>query len=140
MLSGAVALVIALLSSREISGPILRLTRAAERVGRGHYDDPVRLIGDDEFADLGMAVNHMMKTLSAHVLRMEEINRQLSDGIGSIDDTTNALASVSMEQAGGASQQASAVQEAASRFAREVREGSFPGPEHTYTGAEEPKA
>ncbi|HUT54920.1 MAG TPA: methyl-accepting chemotaxis protein [bacterium] len=109
LVASAVSLLVALLSSREISEPIAVLDRAAQRIRQGGYGEPVRLIKNDELADLGAAFNRMMDTIVAHVGVMEGIVGKLERGIRSMDDSIRVVLGVCTAQALGSARQASAV-------------------------------
>ncbi len=113
------ALIVGLLASREISGPIAVLQNTAKKITGGDYEKPVQLIGDDELAVLAIAINNMMNTVLTHMHSMEALVQKLKVGIQKIDETANILAKVTAEQASGSTEQASAVQEA-SAIAEEI--------------------
>ncbi len=108
------ALIVAALASREVVGPIKLLAGAADKIRKGGYDDPVRLVNDDESTILAAAVNRMMATILGHVRDMEAVIEELRHGIARMDETAGELKEVSLEQSSGATQQAGAIQEASS--------------------------
>jgi methyl-accepting chemotaxis protein len=119
VVASAVSLVVAWLSSREITEPVAVLDRAARRVREGSYGEPVRLIKNDELADLGSAFNRMMATITAHVGAMEEVVHKLENGIRSMDDSIRLVLGVCAEQARGSALQASAIEQS-SAIARQI--------------------
>ena len=110
----SMALLLAIAAAKEITQPIALLHHAAERVRQGRYGDAVRLIGNDELAELGAALNRMMDTIVGQFQAMAAVVERLRGGILQIEETVRTVHQVSDEQATGATQQAGAVQEASS--------------------------
>jgi methyl-accepting chemotaxis protein len=108
------ALLLAAAAAREITQPIRLLQDAAERVRQGRYEEPVRLLANDELAELGATLNRMMTTILQHMGAMEAVLANLRGGIRRLEDTVTTVLAVSTEQASGATEQASAVQEVSS--------------------------
>jgi methyl-accepting chemotaxis protein len=108
------ALIVSILASREISNPIKLLEKAAKRIRKGVYDQPISLVSDDEISDLASTLNSMMDRIRVNVNEMEEVVEHLKNGVLQIDETSNSLREVSSDQATGATQQATAIQEASS--------------------------
>lgn len=110
----AVGLLLILFFASEISRPVKVLSRIGDRINEGNFREPVRLISNDEFADLGASLNRMMSTIVAQMEEMGSILNALRDGIRKMDETANTVLAVSAEQSSGATEQASAVQETSS--------------------------
>ncbi|HNR88201.1 MAG TPA: SpoIIE family protein phosphatase [Spirochaetota bacterium] len=62
-----------------IAAPVMRLTRAAERIERGDYTTPVRAGGSDELATLSAAFNHMSGIITQKIDELERTNRKLTE-------------------------------------------------------------
>ncbi len=128
LIGSGLALVLAFAAARETTKPIRILQTVAEQVRRGHYDEPVRLVSNDELAELGGTFNQMKETIIGQMKAAESILDTLRHGIIRMDETINLVLSVSAEQSDGATRQASAVQETSSTVeemavtAREIME------------------
>jgi diguanylate cyclase (GGDEF)-like protein len=59
-----VSLVGSIVTARRITQPILALTKSAQRLGDGHYDQPIAMDGDREIGDLARAFNRMREGIS----------------------------------------------------------------------------
>ena len=62
--AAAVAVVLGVLVSRQLTAPVRELTRAAERMSQGELDQRVEVRGGDEIAELGLAFNQMAASLA----------------------------------------------------------------------------
>lgn len=69
----AAALILAGLLARRIIRPMQDLTRSAERIAEGHFDERIRVDGEDEVATLASAFNQMAESLQ----QTEHARRQL---------------------------------------------------------------
>jgi len=107
----AAALIIALLVSRELTRPVKVLKESADRFREGNYDKPVRLVSNDELAEMGTAMNSMMMTIGEQIRRMEAVVENLRSGVEKVNETSSHIMETSSEQSAGATQQATAVQE-----------------------------
>lgn len=114
LIGSGLALALAFAAARETTKPIWILQSVAEQVRQGNYGEPVRLISNDELAELGGAFNQMKDTIIGQMKATESILNTLRNGIMRMDQTVNLVLSVSAEQSSGASRQASAVQETSS--------------------------
>jgi len=92
-----VVLVAAFLLSRQMTGPILDLTRVAEKVAEGDFSKTVAINSRDELKDLGETFNKMVRQLKAYSdMQVDRIIREqknteailfsTEDGIVMIDD------------------------------------------------------
>ncbi len=63
---GLLAIIIALLVSRKVSGPVARLAKAAGQLAGGDYETTVDIRTGDELQDLGEAFNNMGPQLREH--------------------------------------------------------------------------
>jgi methyl-accepting chemotaxis protein len=111
----AVALLVSVLiansAARGLTRPIRALMAAAEQVSRGDYERPVRLLSNDELADLAATMNRMMATIRDQIQASVDLIEDLRQGIMEMDQTSTTVLSISSEQAAGATEQASAVAE-----------------------------
>jgi methyl-accepting chemotaxis protein len=105
------SLALAFLAAKEITGPVVMIREQADRVSRGRYDQPVRLISNDEFSELGMAFNRMLETIVGQIESMNSVVESLRSGIGRIDETVSTVAKICADQSSGATEQAAAVQQ-----------------------------
>ncbi len=128
LIGSGLGLIIAFAAARETTKPIRILQTVAEQVRQGNYDEPVRLVSNDELAELGRTFNQMKETIVGQMKAAESILNTLRYGIMGMDETVNTVLSVSAEQLSGATKQASAVQETSSTveemtvIAREITE------------------
>ncbi len=71
------ALAAAYLLSRQVTGPILELTRAAEKVAEGDFSRNVAINTRDELKDLGETFNNMVRQLKTYSeMQVERIIRE----------------------------------------------------------------
>lgn len=112
--ASALALILAVLASNEITRPFNILQKVTDRVSRGEYDQPVRLVGNDETVELGAAFNRMLETIREQMDAMTGVVGNLRGGIEQVDEAVNTILSICSEQSTGATEQASAVQESSS--------------------------
>jgi signal transduction histidine kinase len=68
-----VAVVVSIFLSERIVAPLRALTRATKRIATGHYDERVRVHGEDEFAQLAGSFNQM----AAQLEQTESMRRRL---------------------------------------------------------------
>ena len=83
MILGAAALIvilIAVLASRRIAGPILHLSRAARRIGDGDLDQSIPVTSRDEFGELAETFNRMCTGLKESRERLRRSERFASIG------------------------------------------------------------
>ena len=73
---GIAALLSALMIGRSLTGEIGEFLGAARRLSRGDFRQPVRVHGDDEFAQLGSEFNSMSTQLAG---KIEEVERKRSE-------------------------------------------------------------
>jgi len=124
------ALLLGIAAARETTRPIRILQSVAEKVRRGDYGQPLRLVSNDELAELGAALNRMMGSIRGHVQAMESVVENLRQGIRRLEETVSTLHAISAEQATGATEQATAVEEASTvaeeivATARHIAEGA----------------
>jgi methyl-accepting chemotaxis protein len=114
LVGSGLALILSIAAARETTRPIRILQTVAERVRQGHYDQPVRLVTNDELSELGSAINTMMQAIVGHIKAVESVVDSLRVGIRRMDETANTVLAISAEQSSGATEQASTVQETGS--------------------------
>ena len=68
---------VSLVQMRRTLGPIVALHHATRRVAAGELGERVSIRGNDEFAELGVAFNHMTAALQENVRRRERTEREL---------------------------------------------------------------
>jgi len=125
-----IALLLGIAAARETTRPIRILQSAAEKVRQGDYGQPLRLVSNDELAELGATLNRMMGSIRGHVQAMESVVESLRQGIRRLEETVGTLHAISAEQATGATEQATAVEEASTvaeeivATARRIAEGA----------------
>ncbi len=67
------AIIFSLYLSRSVVAPVQALSQAAQRIADGHYEERVRVPGEDELAHLAVQFNQMAQKLS----EIESMRRQL---------------------------------------------------------------
>ena len=98
-IGGGIALlasaVVAVVISRSISRPLARVTRAAQEMARGHYDQELDLRGEDEVGRLGQAFNAMARQVSRSHQSMQDllanVSHELKTPLTSIQGFSQAL-------------------------------------------------
>jgi len=109
-----VSLVLAVAAALDITRPLRILKAGALKVQEGSYDQPIQMVSNDELTELGSAFNSMMATISGQLRSREQVVDNLKNGIRQIDETVNTVVSVSSQQSQGATDQASALEQASS--------------------------
>ena len=98
-IAGGIALtasaVVAVLISRSISQPLARITRAAQEMARGHYDQELDLRSEDEVGRLAQAFNAMARQVSRSHQMMRDllanVSHELKTPLTSIQGFSQAL-------------------------------------------------
>lgn len=89
------AVVISLILSKRVAGPIGQLARASRRIAAGHYADRVPARGQDELAQLALSFNDMASALeNAERRRMEligDVAHELRTPIATIEGNLEGL-------------------------------------------------
>lgn len=99
-IAGAVALlasaVVALIVSRSISGRLARITRAAQEMAKGKYEQEISMYGRDEVARLAEAFNQMAREVSRSHRTMRDllanVSHELKTPLTSIQGFSQAMA------------------------------------------------
>jgi signal transduction histidine kinase/CheY-like chemotaxis protein len=66
-----ISLLLALLAARRMTGPLRRLAQAATAMQGGKLDGPIEVEGDDEVAQLALALQEMAQALSGSMATLE---------------------------------------------------------------------
>ena len=134
-LTGAVALVfavlLALLASRGVLGPVRELRRATNRLGEGDLTARARVRGTDELADVARTFNNTAETLERHVgelRRMEsearrfvaDVSHELRTPLAAMTAVTDVLDEEAQRLPGDAGQAARLVSEETHKLTRLV--------------------
>ena len=88
-------LVLALLTSilgvaRGLQRQLADFLQAAQRLGRGDFDHPVPIHGNDEFASLGVEFNNMSEELKTHIAELERKRAELEENIRRVGEAVAA--------------------------------------------------
>jgi diguanylate cyclase (GGDEF)-like protein len=81
------ALVGALLISRQLHGQLARFLVAAKRIGGGDFSTTVPIEGEDEFAELGREFNKMSRELEQRIRELGEERARLRESIQRVGAT-----------------------------------------------------
>jgi diguanylate cyclase (GGDEF)-like protein len=89
-----VFLLLALASSvlvvRALQGQVSEFLKAARRLGKGDFSNPVPVHGSDEFADLGREFNTMAAELEQHIAEIERKREELEGAIRRVGQAVGA--------------------------------------------------
>lgn len=77
--------------SRFISKPILRIARAAERIGKGNFNEHIDMKQNDEIGALSKSINAMADNLQAFINRIDEQRRRVEVILNSTTDSIFAV-------------------------------------------------
>jgi two-component system, OmpR family, sensor histidine kinase MtrB len=136
-LTGAVALafavLLALLASRGVLGPVRELRRATDRLGEGDLTARARVRGTDELADVARAFNNTAEALERHVgelRRMEsearrfvaDVSHELRTPLAAMTAVTDVLDAEAQRLPGDAGQAARLVSEETHKLTRLVND------------------
>lgn len=70
LLAGSASVV----TARRVTTPLRALAGASERLGRGHYDEPLEhVVREDEIGDLAKAFDHMRVSIAAHESEIRQL-------------------------------------------------------------------
>lgn len=125
-LSFVVSTVIALLLSRSISRPLARITRAAEEIAHGHYDQHIPVNGRDEVARLAAAFNTMARAVgqSQKTLRdfLANVSHELKTPLTAIQGFSQAMLDGTLRDPAAFQEGARIIHEEADRMRRLVED------------------
>lgn len=71
--------------------PVTRLTRAAEKMAEGAYDQPIHIGTNDELGQLAFAFNTMRHEMAGRLAEMRDTNQRLSTVLGGMTDGVIAI-------------------------------------------------
>jgi two-component system phosphate regulon sensor histidine kinase PhoR len=93
-----IALGVGLLVARRITSPLSRMTKVAEALREGHYEQRVRADGADEFALLGSTLDRLADELTNRIATLDEQRAQLGamvaglqEGVFAVDEDDNLI-------------------------------------------------
>ena len=109
----ALALIVGIGASAEVTRPIRALRTIAEQIREGHYDQSVHIVTDDEFAELGEIFNKMTEKLLAQLNRSQSMLDSIDRAVGTLAPMSKELISISEQQSTISIEQSSAAEEAA---------------------------
>jgi methyl-accepting chemotaxis protein len=96
--------------------PLKDLTRAAERITEGSFEEQIRVESNDEVGQLAGAFNNMtqviVKNLQGEIDKSNRMVMSVKEAIQQLSTSANELMAISSQQAAGSTEQASAVQQA----------------------------
>lgn len=78
--------ILGILLSRTITRPIKEITRQAENLTKGDFNQEVKIYSNDEIGNLGKTFNHMAKRLSDAINQTEEEKEKLSNILLNMSD------------------------------------------------------
>ncbi len=110
----------AYLVTRSITRPLALVVEGAERVGAGDLAHRIRLIGEDELADLSVAFNTMVERRRESEQKLAAQSAERAQILAAVRETVHKLGSASQELVAGAAQQASGMQEQSAAVAETV--------------------
>jgi methyl-accepting chemotaxis protein len=108
------AAILATAASSQFQRPVEQLMKTAFRARQGDYGRGAMVISNDEFAEMGAAMDLMIKTITLQIDEIREMAGSLQSGIQQVTETFQRILDVSSELATGAAEQSSAVQESSS--------------------------
>lgn len=108
LLSMAVAFAVA----DAITRPLSLLSRVAEKIKNGRYHETIKIISNDEFAELGTSFNRMTGTLLSHLRQNQELIKSIGDAVDTLNPMSQELVLIADQHAAGSVQQEAATGEA----------------------------
>ena len=89
---GAIAVIVTLLASHKIAGPIYRFEKDIQRIAQGDLRHRIQIRKGDQFQELAVSLNGMIDGLSERVSAVrEEAEALAGDGDGAEDGNSAAL-------------------------------------------------
>ncbi len=77
-------LAVSLFVSRRISGPISEIGKSVEKIRSGDLDTRITVRGDDEVGRVARAVNEMVDTLKADIVKLKKLEHVRSEFLGNV--------------------------------------------------------
>jgi two-component system phosphate regulon sensor histidine kinase PhoR len=97
-LGALIALAVGLVVARRITSPVTTMTKVAEALREGHYDQRVGRSGDDEFGVLGATLDRLADELTQRIATLAEQRAQLGamvaglqEGVFAVDEDDNLI-------------------------------------------------
>jgi len=95
--------------------PLLRLTRAAQRIADGHLDEEIPLASEDEIGTLAKTFNKMttviVRNLEGEVTKSSRLFTSIREAVARLSGSAGQLTAISTQQSSGSAEQATAVQQ-----------------------------
>jgi two-component system, NtrC family, sensor kinase len=89
LLGLGIAIMGVLIFSRQISKPILKMSKAAEEISSGQFDVKVEYKANDEIGILGKSLVNMGKSLKENFEKIENQNKELEEYSKNLEDKVN---------------------------------------------------
>jgi len=84
--------------SREVSGPLREMSRAAARLADGDFQTEARIFADDEIGTLAISFDETRKNLRGLLRRMSDRGRAITEGVRVLSGGTDTLVTGAKEQ------------------------------------------
>ncbi|MFO8059003.1 MAG: methyl-accepting chemotaxis protein [bacterium] len=103
------SVLLAMAASGEFQKPVRKLMNTALRARQGDFGRSALVISNDEFAEMGAAMDLMIKTITGQFREIQDMAGSLQEGVKQVTETFQKILKVSSDLATGAAQQSSAV-------------------------------
>jgi two-component system phosphate regulon sensor histidine kinase PhoR len=81
-----VAMLVGLVVARRITAPLAQMTEVAEALRRGHYEQRVAAVGDDEIGSLGATLNRLADELTERIAILDGQRAQLGAMVSELQE------------------------------------------------------
>jgi two-component system sensor histidine kinase VanS len=92
LIAGLISIITGLLLGRNISGPIMRLSKSVSRISNGDYTENITVRGSDEISVLASNINNMKNKIQRSQDSLKEFTYMLSHEIKNIITSVNGYA------------------------------------------------
>jgi signal transduction histidine kinase len=92
LIAGLISIITGLLLGRNISGPIMRLSKSVSRISNGDYTENIKARGSDEISILASNINNMKNKIQRSQDSLKEFTYMLSHEIKNIITSVNGYA------------------------------------------------
>jgi signal transduction histidine kinase len=92
LIAGLISIITGLLLGRNISGPIMRLSKSVSRISNGDYTENIMVRGSDEISILASNINNMKNKIQRSQDSLKEFTYMLSHEIKNIITSVNGYA------------------------------------------------
>ncbi len=92
LIAGLISIITGLLLGRNISGPIMRLSKSVGRISNGDYTENIKVRGSDEISILASNINNMKNKIQRSQDSLKEFTYMLSHEIKNIITSVNGYA------------------------------------------------